>query len=225
MLEIVHGFDLILRELSGMARVRLPARRRRRRRLHARLRHPRLPRRHAASSSSATRSSPRSRRTPATRRRPPRRASRSSRSRSRRTATRPSTRWRPRVSDRTAALMVNNPDDMGVYNPHIKRVGRARPRGGRPVLLRPRELQRRDGQHPRPRARLRRLHVHAPQDVRRAQGRRRAGGRRVRLHRGARAVPARARSSSKTATATRSRRTPRARSAGCASTGATSRSS
>jgi glycine dehydrogenase subunit 2 len=25
------------------------------------------------------------------------------------------------VSERTAALMVNNPDDMGVYNPHIKR--------------------------------------------------------------------------------------------------------
>lgn len=25
------------------------------------------------------------------------------------------------VSDRTAALMVNNPDDMGVYNPHIRR--------------------------------------------------------------------------------------------------------
>ena len=25
------------------------------------------------------------------------------------------------VSDRTAALMVNNPDDMGIYNPHIKR--------------------------------------------------------------------------------------------------------
>jgi glycine dehydrogenase subunit 2 len=25
------------------------------------------------------------------------------------------------VSDRTAALMLNNPDDMGVYNPHIKR--------------------------------------------------------------------------------------------------------
>jgi glycine dehydrogenase subunit 2 len=25
------------------------------------------------------------------------------------------------VSDRTAALMINNPDDMGVYNPHIKR--------------------------------------------------------------------------------------------------------
>jgi glycine dehydrogenase subunit 2 len=24
------------------------------------------------------------------------------------------------VSDRTAALMVNNPDDMGIYNPHIK---------------------------------------------------------------------------------------------------------
>ena len=25
------------------------------------------------------------------------------------------------ISDRTAALMLNNPDDMGVYNPHIKR--------------------------------------------------------------------------------------------------------
>ncbi|MCF6508116.1 aminotransferase class V-fold PLP-dependent enzyme [Blastococcus sp. MG754426] len=25
------------------------------------------------------------------------------------------------LSDRTAALMVNNPDDMGIYNPHIKR--------------------------------------------------------------------------------------------------------
>ena len=25
------------------------------------------------------------------------------------------------VSDRTAALMLNNPDDMGIYNPHIKR--------------------------------------------------------------------------------------------------------
>ncbi len=25
------------------------------------------------------------------------------------------------VSERTAALMVNNPDDMGIYNPHIKR--------------------------------------------------------------------------------------------------------
>ena len=24
------------------------------------------------------------------------------------------------VSDRTAALMINNPDDMGIYNPHIK---------------------------------------------------------------------------------------------------------
>ncbi|MEX1077877.1 MAG: aminomethyl-transferring glycine dehydrogenase subunit GcvPB [Homoserinimonas sp.] len=27
---------------------------------------------------------------------------------------------RAAVSDRTAALMVNNPDDMGIYNPHIK---------------------------------------------------------------------------------------------------------
>ena len=38
------------------------------------------------------------------------------------------------------------------------------------------------GKIARPRARLRRLHVHAPQDVRRAEGRRRPGRRRVRLH-------------------------------------------
>ena len=56
--------------------VRLPGRRRGRRRLHPRLRHPRLSRRPGASSSSATRSSPRSRPTPATPRRPPRPASR-----------------------------------------------------------------------------------------------------------------------------------------------------
>ena len=41
--------------------------------------------------------------------------------------------------------MVNNPDDMGIYNPRHRRVGRDRPRRRRAVLLRPRELQRRHG--------------------------------------------------------------------------------
>ena len=54
-LEIVYGLDLILRELSGMDQFVFQAGRRRRRRLHARLRDARLPRRRAASSSSATR--------------------------------------------------------------------------------------------------------------------------------------------------------------------------
>ncbi len=94
------------------------------------------------------------------------------------------------VSERTAALMVNNPDDMGIYNPHIKRWVRDRPRRRRPRLLRPRELQRRDEPAARPRARLRRLHVHAAQDLRRAEGRRRPRGRRLRLLGGAGAVPA-----------------------------------
>ena len=34
------------------------------------------------------------------------------------------------LSDRTAALMVNNPDDMGIYNPHIKEWVAGRPRRG-----------------------------------------------------------------------------------------------
>ena len=94
------------------------------------------------------------------------------------------------VSDRTAALMVNNPDDMGIYNPDIKRWVEIVHDAGGLVLLRPRQLQRRDEQAARARARLRRLHVHAAQDLRRAEGRRRPGGRRLRLQRGARAVPA-----------------------------------
>ena len=79
------------------------------------------------------------------------------------------------VSDRTAALMVGNPDDMGIYNPHIKEWVRLVHEAGGLALLRPRQLQRRDGRAARARARLRRLHVHAPQDVRRA--RRAAAGR------------------------------------------------
>ena len=97
------------------------------------------------------------------------------------------------IGPRTAMLMIGNPDDMGIYNPEIKDWVAGGPRGRRPLLLRSRQLQRRDGQAVRPRARLRCLHVHAPQDLRRPQGRRRPGGGRLRLHRGPRPVPARPR--------------------------------
>ena len=127
--------------------------------------------------------------------------------------------------NRTAALMVNNPDDMGIYNPDDQGVGADRPRGGRPVLLRPRQFQRRDGQASRARARLRRLHVHAAQDLRRAQGRRRPGGRGLWLHRRAGAVPARRRWSSGRVRATVSTTTARKPPARCASSAATSRRS
>ena len=133
---------------------------------------------------------------------------------------------RAAVSERTAALMVNNPDDMGIYNPEIKRVGRDGARRRRAVLLRPRELQRRHEQDARRRARLRRLHVHAAQDVRRAEGRRRPRGRRLRLQRRADRRTCPARWSRATASASRlDRGLPQTASAGCASSWATCRRS
>ena len=106
------------------------------------------------------------------------------------------------------------PDDQqprrhGHLQPAHRGMGADRERGRRPRLLRPRQLQRRHGQDPRRRARLRRLHVHAPQDLRRAQGRRRPGRRRLWLHGRAGAVPAAPRSSCATATATASTATAR----------------
>ena len=78
------------------------------------------------------------------------------------------------VSERTAALMITNPDDMGIYNRAHQGMGGDRPRCGWALLLRSRELQRGDGQNPRRRARVRRLHVHAAQELRGAEGIRRA---------------------------------------------------
>ena len=77
-LEIIHGFDLILRELSGMDQFIFQAGGGADAAYTHCVRHPRLSSRRAASWSSATRSSPRSRPIPATRRRRPRPASRSS---------------------------------------------------------------------------------------------------------------------------------------------------
>ena len=207
-LEIIHGLDLILRELSGMDQFVFQAGRRRRRRLHARLRDARLPRRRAASSTqrdeiiTTIQAHPCNAATAA--------------AAGFKVVTLPLEEdgypsldaLRAAVSDRTAALMVNNPDDMGIYNPDIDEWVEIVHDGGRPLLLRPRQLQRRHGQDPRPRARLRRLHVHAPQDVRRAQGRRRPGRRRVRLQRGAGAVPAGPDRHAPTATATASTQRP-----------------
>ena len=82
------------------------------------------------------------------------------------------------------------PGRHGHLQPAHQRVGADRPRGRRARLLRPRQLQRRHGQDPGSRARLRRLHVHAAQDLRRPQGRRRARRRRLWLLGRAGAVPA-----------------------------------
>ena len=49
------------------------------------------------------------------------------------------------VSDRTAGLLLNNPEDTGVFNPDIDRLAGNRPRGGRPVRVRPGERERDTG--------------------------------------------------------------------------------
>ncbi len=49
------------------------------------------------------------------------------------------------VSERTAGLMITNPEDTGIFNPEIDRDRRARPRRRGPLSLRPGERQR----HPR----------------------------------------------------------------------------
>ena len=100
---------------------------------------------------------------------------------------------RAAVSDRTAALMVNNPDDMGIYNPHIDEWVQIVHDAGGLCFYDHANFNGVMGTDPRARPRLRRVHVHAPQDLRRTQGRRRPGRRRVRLHRGAGALPAGAR--------------------------------
>ncbi len=125
------------------------------------------------------------------------------------------------IGPRTALLMINNPDDMGIYNPDIKEWVAGGQAGRGLVLLRPRQLQRRDGPAVGGRARLRCLHVHAAQDFRRAQGRRRPCRRRLRLHRGAGARSCRPRWWSRTAAATGSTRTARCPAARSASSGAT----
>ena len=133
---------------------------------------------------------------------------------------------RAAVSDRTAALMVNNPDDMGIYNPHIDEWVEIVHEAGGLCFYDHANFNGVMGKDPRPRARLRRVHVHAPQDVRRAEGRRRAGRRRVRLHASELApflpTPDRRRA---TATATASTTIGPRASARCASSGATCRRS
>ena len=94
------------------------------------------------------------------------------------------------VSDRTAALMINNPDDMGIYNPHIEEWVRIVHEAGGLSFYDHANFNGVMGKIRARRARLRRLHVHAAQDLRRAQGRRRPGRRRLWLHGRAGAVPA-----------------------------------
>ena len=149
-LEIVHGLDLILRErLRAWTRSsssRAAARTRRTRTPSSRA--PTTP--PAASSSSATRSSRRSRRTRAT----PATANAAGF----KVVTLPLEEngypsldaLKAAVSERTASLMVEQPRRHGRLQPRDRGVGRRRARCGRPLLLRPRELQRRHGAAARP---------------------------------------------------------------------------
>ena len=203
-LEIVHGLDLILRELSGMDRFVFQAGGGAARRVHPRLRDPRLPR-------GARRARPARRghhHDPGAPLQRGHRGGRRLQGRSRCMLEEdgyPSLEaLRAAVSDRTAALMVNNPDDMGIYNPHIKEWVRIVHEAGGLCFYDHANFNGVMGKHPRARARLRRLHVHAAQDLRRAEGRRRPGRRRLRLHGGAGAASCRRRSSSATASASAS---------------------
>ena len=69
------------------------------------------------------------------------------------------------VSERTAGLMITNPEDTGIFNPEIDEFVDARPRRGRPLPLRPGERQRHPRDHAGPRRGLRPLPVQPAQDV------------------------------------------------------------
>ena len=79
------------------------------------------------------------------------------------------------VSERTAALLITNPEDTGIFNPRIERVRADRARGRRPVRLRPGQRQRHPRDHPRSRRRLRPVPFQPAQDVLDAARLRRAG--------------------------------------------------
>ena len=72
---------------------------------------------------------------------------------------------RAAVSERTAALLITNPEDTGIYNAADRRVRSRRPRGRRPGLLRPGQRQRHPRHHPSPRRRLRPLPLQPAQDL------------------------------------------------------------
>ena len=77
------------------------------------------------------------------------------------------------VSRRTAALLINNPDDMGIYNPEIKEwTGIVREAGGL-CFYGPCKFQRSNGKGLRSRTGIRCLHVHAAQNIWCAERRRR----------------------------------------------------
>ena len=163
--------------------VRVPARRRRRRRLHPRLRHPRLPRRRAASSAQRDEIITTIQAHPCNAG-----DGRGGRLQGRHAAARGG---RLPVARRAEGRGLG--PHRGADDQQPRRHGHLQPAHqgvGATSSTRPAASCFYDhanfngvmGTHPRARARLRRLHVHAAQDVRRAQGRRRAGGRRLRLH-------------------------------------------
>jgi glycine dehydrogenase subunit 2 len=85
------------------------------------------------------------------------------------------------VSEKTALIMINNPDDMGIYNPEIKEWVKVAKEAGALCFYDHANFNGVMGKLSRARAGLRCLHVHAAQDLRRAEGRRRPGRGRLRL--------------------------------------------
>ena len=129
-----------------------------------------------------TRSSPRIQSHPCNPATPAAQASRSSRCRSRRAAIRRWTRLTAAVSNRDGRADDRQPRRHGHLQSADQGMGAHRPRGGRAVLLRPRQFQRRDEQD-----RVRASSASTPAcscctRLSARQGRRRAGGRRLRLH-------------------------------------------
>ena len=94
------------------------------------------------------------------------------------------------VSERTAALLITNPEDTGIYNPEIDEWVRVVHEAGGLRLVRPGERERHPGHHPCARGRVRPLPLQPAQDVLDAARLRRAGGRGERRDGGAGPVPA-----------------------------------
>ena len=187
-LEIYYEFEQILK-VVGHGPLHAAARRRRARRVHRRLHHPRVLARPGASSTSATRSSRPCSRTRATRPRRRRRVQDRHRSCPRRTATptsRPSRPWS--AADR--GHLHHQPRGHGHLQPADRRVRQGRCTTPAPWLQRPGQRQRAPGHRPHARRRLRPVPLQPAQDVRHPARRRRSRPPAPWLPRGVGAVPA-----------------------------------
>ena len=162
-----------------------------RRDLGQRLHDPRLPRVQRRGPACATRSSPRSSPTRPTRPAPRRPASRSSPCIPDADGYPDLEALRAAVSARTAALMITNPEDTGIFNPRSASSCEIVHEAGGLCRLRPGQRQRHPGHHPRLGRRVRPVPLQPAQDLLHPARLRRTGCRRQRRLRAAGAVPAR----------------------------------